>query len=220
MLSPADRRALLAPGLVRRCLRAGVLPALVFFAVTVAILSLAGFTLVEILRDPAQITGESSLLGFESNVGNFLWIAAAAICLFRHASYDLPPDRVRRLLALCGWFSLWLGIDDFFMIHDRYVAEGLIIPLDALFVVYLLVRHRDTILRVDGFAFVLAGAFLGMSVAVDAVQEILPISYGVSQLLEEGFKFLGAATWLYFCCRLAAFRPGQAGDEGAAGLTR
>ena len=52
----------------------------------------------------------------------------------------------------------------------------------------------------------MAGGMLFLSVVVDAVQEILPISYGASQAFEEGFKFLGAAAWAYFCFRCAAWR--------------
>ena len=66
---------------------------------------------------------------------------------------------------------------------------------------------------IDGTAFLMAGGFLAMSVIVDAVQEILPISYGFSQALEEGFKFCGAAAWLYFCFRVAAHRQEDLENE-------
>lgn len=207
MFGSDDLKTILTRDRVRACLVYACAPALAFFAVSVVILSLSGFTLVEILRDPAQITKQSSFLGFVSTIGTWLWVAAASICFFRIATYDAPAkDRYRRLLVLCAWFSLWLGFDDFFLIHDRYVTEGILFPLYAIFVITLLVRHRAMILRIDGFAFVMAGGMLAMSVMVDAVQEILPMPYGYSQLLEEGFKFIGAAAWLYFCVRLAAVR--------------
>ncbi|MRU16667.1 hypothetical protein FDP25_14595 [Roseovarius sp. A21] len=122
------------------------------------------------------------------------------------------PDH-RNLVKLAGHFSLVLAVDDFFLIHDRYIAEGIIIPLYAIFVIYLLVRHRGTILSVDGFAFFLAGGLLFMSVLVDAVQELMPVSYGLSQTFEEGFKFMDGAAWLYFCTRMAAYRLQVAPDH-------
>jgi hypothetical protein len=194
-------------GRMRRCLLYCILPALAFYAVSLIVMSLAGFTVLEILRDTAQLTKLSSFLGFLSSIGAWLWVSAATLCFFALATHAGPPDdRHRRLLKLTGWFGAVLAVDDFFLIHDRYIAEGLLIPLYAAFVIYLVVKFRDVITEVDGVAFLTAGGMLFMSVAVDAVQEILPISYSATQILEEGFKFLGGAGWLYFCFRLAAWR--------------
>lgn len=207
MLSSAFMQRVLVREDIRRWLLLCALPALVFFVGTVVVQSAAGFSLVEILRDPAQTAKHSSFLGFVSSIGTWFWVAAASICMFRVTTFEQPdPGRHRKLLVLSGWFSFWLAIDDFFLVHDRYIAEGFLIPLYAIFVITLLVRHRGTILGIDGFAFMVAGAMLAMSVVVDAVQEILPMPYGYSQVLEEGFKFIGAASWLHFCYRIAAYR--------------
>lgn len=201
-------RTLLTSGNIRRFVLYCCGPALIFYLISLAVLSQAGFTLVEILRDPAQQTKQSSFLGFVSNIGSWLWVSAAAICLFRVASYEQAGRSAHKmLLSWSGGFSLFLAIDDFFLIHDRYIAEGILIPLYAIFVGVLLKRYYRTIVEIDGFAFLMAGALLAGSVLVDAAQEILPISYGASQALEEGFKFVGAAAWLYFCFRIAAWRP-------------
>ncbi|QIE45928.1 oxidase [Pseudohalocynthiibacter aestuariivivens] len=183
------------------------IPAVIFYLVSLAAMGLGGFTLVETLRDPAQITKQSSFLGFVSSIGAWLWVAAATVCFFRIAAVtwnDNDPHRM--LLVLCGWFSAFLAVDDFFLIHDRFITEGILIPLYALFVGYLLRKYYTKIKEIDAFAFLMAGGMLAMSVLVDAVQEILPISYGLSQALEEGFKFVGAASWFYFCYRIAAYR--------------
>ncbi|MCZ4352973.1 hypothetical protein O4H61_10655 [Roseovarius aestuarii] len=195
------------PDHVRRCIYYCILPALAFYAVSVIVMSLAGFTVLEILRDTAQLTKHNSFLGFVSSIGSWLWVSAATLCFFGMATYDgRPEDTHRRLLKLTGWFGAVLAVDDFFLIHDRYIAEGILVPLYAAFVIYLVVKFRDTIAEVDALAFLTAGGMLFMSVAVDAVQEILPVSYAATQILEEGFKFLGGAGWLYFCFRLAAWQ--------------
>ncbi len=187
-------------------------PALLFYVLSLVVMTQAGFTLVEILRDPAQQTKQSSFLGFISNIGTWLWLSAGVICFFKVATYESPERPPHRtLLVLAGWFSMFLAVDDFFLIHDRYITEGILIPLYAIFVGYLLKRFYRIIVDIDGFAFMMAGTFLAMSVAVDAVQEILPMSYGVTQALEEGFKFTGAAAWLYFCFSIAAYR--ETGNE-------
>ncbi|MEQ8877149.1 MAG: hypothetical protein RIC49_12135 [Phycisphaerales bacterium] len=185
------------------------IPALLFYVVSLIVLTQSGFSLIEILRDTAQTTGQSSFLGFLSNIGVWFWVSAGAICLARALSFERGgDDRLRRLLILVGGFSLVLAADDFFLIHDRYIAEGIVVPLYAIFLWRLLSKHRQAIFAVGGFAFLAAGSMLAMSVAIDAVQEVIGIPYSVNQVIEEGFKFLGAATWLYFCYEAAAYREG------------
>ena len=211
-------RAILVRDNIRAIMLYCCLPALVFFLISMAIMTASGFTILEVLRDPAQQTEQSPFLGFLSDIGSWLWISAAAICFARALSHEVAGQNTHKLLLkMVAWFSLVLAIDDFFMIHDEYIAEGLLIPLYAIFVIYLLVRFHRLIIQIDGAAFVLAGAFLASSVVVDAVQEVIPVPYPLSQMLEEGFKFLGAAAWVYFCYRLAAHREDGAGRAQGAG---
>lgn len=190
-----------------RVARACLLPALAFYVIALSIMSASGFNMIEILRDPAQQTGQSSFLGAVSTIGTWLWLAAAVFCFFRIATGAAPLEHDhRRLLKLAGGFSLFLAIDDFFLIHDRYITEGILIPAYALFLAYLIKRYWAMMREIDGLAFLAAGTMLFLSVLVDAVQEILPIPYGASQALEEGFKFLGAAAWAFTCYRFAAWK--------------
>lgn len=39
---------------------------------------------------------------------------------------------------------------------------------------------------------------LGLSVVIDQLQDLIPVPYARLQLVEEGAKFLGIATWLAF----------------------
>ena len=61
------------------------MPAMLFCAVSLEVMTSAGFSLKDIPRDPAQQTGQSSFLGFLSNVGVWLWVCSASICLFSAA---------------------------------------------------------------------------------------------------------------------------------------
>ncbi len=203
----SNMRAAFSAEAVSRVGRYCLLPALGFYVVAVGVMSAGGFSLVEILRDPAQQTQTSSFLGFVSSIGTWLWLSAAVFCFFRVATWvDMQTAPHKTLMKLAGGFSLFLAVDDFFLIHDRYITEGILIPAYALFLAYLIKRFWALIAEIDGAAFLTAGAMLFLSVLVDAVQEILPIPYGASQALEEGFKFLGAAAWAYFCFRVAAWR--------------
>jgi len=191
----------------RRCALLCCAPAVLFYAISLELMTLSGFTLVESLRDLAQQTGQSSFLGFLSSIGTWLWVAAAALCLFgwRLNRENEMRDGPEGLLLGLGIFSLVLAVDDFFLIHDRYIAEGILLPLYALFTLWLARRHWPLIGAIDRPSFLITGALLALSVAVDALQEVLPVPYGWSQIAEEGFKFVGAAAWLYFCAQVAAF---------------
>lgn len=203
-------RAALSPTLARRFATVVLLPALAFYCLSLLLLSLAGFTTLEVLRDPAQQTDTSSLLGFLSSIGSWLWVAAATICFFRLAHPGPAPDPgYRGLVKSLGIFSLVLALDDFFLIHDRFIAEGLVFPLYAIFIIWLLMRNHARIARIDGLSFLLAGGFLAMSILVDALQDLMPLYYLSTQVVEEGFKFLGGAAWLYFCNRVAATPPDE-----------
>lgn len=182
------------------------MPALVFYWVSLLVLQISGFQIIEILRDPAQQSGQSSFSGFLSNVGVGLWLSSAAICFFSITVHKSGLySKHRELLFFIGMFSLVLAIDDFFMIHDRYVDQNICYFIYAIIAGTLLIGHFNRIMEIDGFVFFLAGLLLALSVLTDLLQDYLPLSYAHTQVFEEGFKFMGAATWLYFSCRTGAF---------------
>ncbi|WP_293961992.1 hypothetical protein [Sneathiella sp.] len=192
-----------------RCVVFACIPAGLFYIISVLVMKTAGFDLIQILRDPAQQTETSSFLGFLSNIGNWVWVSSAAICLFSAINVGSPGTARRRELALMvGVLSLALGIDDFFLIHDRFIHEYILYGAYAVLALALMARHYRQIVEIDGFSFLLAGGFLALSIFTDLIQESIPVRYGISQLAEEGFKFLGATTWLYFSVRMGlSFQP-------------
>ncbi len=182
------------------------IPALLFYSLSLLGLSSSGFEIIEILRDPAQQSGQSSFLGFLSNVGVWLWVSSAAICFFSTLTYkSVANGRHKELLFLVGMLSMILAIDDFFMIHDRYVNQNICYLTYAVIAGSLLVRHYKEIIEIDGFSFLLAGLLLALSILTDLIQGYIPLRYAYTQVLEEGFKFVGAATWLYFSYCIASF---------------
>lgn len=180
---------------------------MIFYAVSVLVLDSVGFTLREILRDPAQQLDFSSFLGFVSNIGVWLWVSSVALCC-----YSLATCRPRsasgstELVILLGLFSLLLAVDDFFLLHERYVYQKGIFLFYAIFALTLLVRHHRKIIEIDGFSFLLAGILLALSVLVDIDQRKIPLDYAHVQLIEEGCKFVGAAIWLFFCGQVVLHR--------------
>lgn len=192
------------------------IPALLFYAVSLEVLTSAGFSLKDILRDPAQQTGQSSFLGFLSNVGVWLWVCSASICLFSAgAGGFVAEQQQKQLLILIGALSLLLAVDDFFLLHDRYLPQKAVFLFYIVFSIVLLVRYFKKIMEIEGFAFLAAGGLLALSIYVDLNQRRIPFDYASVQTIEEGFKFVGAASWLYFCYRLASFRFRRSGLDSA-----
>ena len=196
------------PSKIGRLALYALVPSALFYVVAILVLQNSGFSVMEILRDPAQQSGDSSFIGFVSNIGIWLWVSSASICLFHAlaATTIAGSIRYRELLALLGALSLLLAIDDFFMIHDRYVDQRVMFLAYAVLAGALLLRHYPSVLRVDGFAFLCAVGMLAASVFIDLAQAAIPLERSHSQMVEEGFKFCGAAAWLYFNCRLVLDR--------------
>lgn len=191
--------------IILQCFYKAIIPSLSFFILAFLILFTSGFGIMEILRDPAQQSGASSFLGFLSNIGVWLWVSSASICFFSilfNASFFNKSHR--ELLLLMGLFTLLLGIDDFFMIHDRYVNQKICYLTYAVLALLIIVRHQRLIFKKEGFSFLLAGFFLALSIGTDLIQSRIPFSYQYVQIVEECFKFLGAATWLYYNCGLGS----------------
>jgi hypothetical protein len=91
-------------------------------------------------------------------------------------------------------FSLLLAVDDFFMLHDRYINQLICYALYAVVTGLILIRHFKAVMASQGTAFLLATTFLGLSIVSDLVKFRLPFSYEHAEVMEEGFKFIGAAT--------------------------
>lgn len=181
-------------------LRYAVMPAVVFYAVSLLILHRSGFSVVEVLRDPAQMSGKSSFLGFISIMGVWLWVASATVCFFC-SFHSRSKGRGKEFLLLVGLFSTLLAVDDYFLIHDRYVHEKICYLTYAGIAGTILIRHFERILEPEGFPFVIAGFLLALSIATDSTQFRNPLPYTAVQVLEEGFKFMGISVWLFLCSK-------------------
>ena len=157
-------------------------------------------------RDPAALEGYHPLkTGILSNVGVLLWCATAAICLFSsRVAFNNGASVDGRFLAGSAILTSYLLFDDFFMFHETLAREffgieenGAHLITVSLSVIYGLVFLR-TILRTEYLIFGLALTFLAASLGIDALLSLHEQWGEWSFLLEDGLKFLGIVTWLYY----------------------
>lgn len=190
---------------LRRVLLLALLPALVVYVLALVLSGAAGIRTQLVIRDLAQTCDTALGVGFLSNLGYLLWMAAAAIALFTALSGVVPlRGRVQQLLLCGGGFSLLLCLDDMFLLHDRYIGSTFLYSLYAVFALLILFRFRRQVQALGGGSFLLAVVLLGSSVVIDQLQDLIPVPYARLQLVEEGAKFLGIATWLAFWSQAAA----------------
>jgi len=108
------------------CIIIAIIPALIFYSLSLFGFRSLGYSIMQIIRDPAQQSGASSFLGFLSNIGIWLWVSSAAICFFTILTRKTKLNKNHKeLIFLAGILSITLAFDDFFLIHDRYIDQNI-----------------------------------------------------------------------------------------------
>lgn len=160
-----------------------------------------------LLRDPLAVAEEATeccsvFYGLVSNLGVILWIASGTACLFTAIQVCLARQQSNALAFLIagGLFTLWLGMDDLFLVHEDVlptfgVSERVTYSVYAAAgIAYLLVAWRR-ILAARLSLFLSAGGCLGASMGIDAV---VHDEADMRLILEDGLKFIGIVLWAGF----------------------
>ena len=181
------------------------LPSSILYLAILYISNIHNIKLSLVIRDLAQTCGYPIGVGMISNIGILLWGAAASICLFA-ASIESIKRESSKLLLLGGGFSGLLCIDDFFLLHDRYIGPDFLNLTYLAISILILVRFRRILKEIGLFNLIISFLFLGLSIFFDGViQQIFNQSYELTQIIEEWFKFLGIACWLNFWCKASSY---------------
>ena len=182
-----------------------ILPSSILYLAILYFSNIHNIKLSLVIRDLAQTCGYPIGVGMISNIGILLWGAAASICLFTTFSENINRES-SKLLLLGGLFSGLLCIDDFFLLHDRYVGPDFLNLTYLAISTFLLVRFRVILTKIGIFNLVISILFLGLSIFFDGViQKIFNQSYELTQLFEEWFKLVGIACWLNFWCKASSY---------------
>ena len=181
-----------------------ILPSSILYLVILYLSNIHNIKLSLVIRDLAQTCGYPIGVGMISNIGILLWGAAASICLFTTFSENINRES-SKLLLLGAIFSSLLCIDDLFLLHDRYIGPDFLNLTYLAISIFLLVRFRRILKKIGLFNLIISILFLGLSVFFDGViQQIFNQSYELTQLIEEGFKFIGIVCWLNFWCKASS----------------
>lgn len=199
---PAQHLARLRP-LVKPLLLAYA-PAVVLFAI---VFSQPRDMWSVLMADPAARYDLPFYSGLVSHVGVLLWVLSGSTAVFSaYAGRRLgrDPQRLRMLMHM-GLFSLLLGLDDIFLLHEAAlpsvgVPEVAVFGCYGLVLLTLLVVHRRTILDSVVGPLALAGASFFLSVVLDEGPEMgLPLLWRIGHTpLEDVFKLLGIVGWSFY----------------------
>lgn len=148
-----------------------------------------------LFEEPAGTAHLPAYAGLFSYLGAALWIGPGSIAVF--------VGRFNPALAQLGWFSIYLGLDDLLMIHDRWLprlipsylveAQPFLFLVYALVLAHLLHANRPLFAAKEASLLVLALTLLGGSALLDALAEWGIFSAPV--ILEDGLKFVGLVPW-------------------------
>lgn len=188
---------------------AGLLAAIAMMIGALWGLSVATGTPMALLtRDPAATTGAKFYIGVLSNVGALIWCATATTCLLGWAALRKTRQHreVAGFLRGAGVLVMFLGLDDFFMLHEVVyprlgLEEGAVVALYGAGLLGLVVRYRLVILGSELLLLLIGAALFVVSVLVDG---FVPDSTA----FEDIPKASAILFWLCYFWRLSLDRMG------------
>jgi uncharacterized membrane protein len=182
------------------------------------------FTYGELFNDPADVVGFHPFIGMISMLGLFGWAAAAGVSFLTYAVIRQDGSvQLQRFFLCAGIFTLFLMLDDAFMLHELVLPKGLGIRERYIKMAYLatagtfgvvfvrqLLGHGPVILAAVGLFF--AGSFVFDSPAVLNALGLFETSF-VLYVVEDGFKFTGILLWLTWLFRAGLQTIGSGSDR-------
>jgi len=182
-----------------------IVPSIVVYFLTIGFSYFYKINPILVVRDLAQTCGYPIGVGMISNIGILLWASSGAITLFVSIS-KLAEREIAKLLLMGGIFSAILCVDDFFLLHDRYVGPDFLNITYLSMTILMLIKFWKVLLKIGLLPIIISLLFLSSSVFFDSIlQKLLSENYELIQLYEEFFKFLGIACWLNFWCNASVY---------------
>lgn len=183
---------------------------------------------MELLSDPAELTGAPWYLGALSSITLLVWAAGAALHLVAGTALRGRTGRLGAALLCLGAITVVLALDDLLLLHEIFFPWVLGTPEVVTFALYavgiggvVMVARRELMAQPEVGVLALALVALGASVVLDVVGPDLTLR----RVVEEGLKLLGALAWALFPAQVlvrsvagaSAVGPSPRGTRGRDG---
>lgn len=172
-----------------------------------------GIPYENLVRDPNAIAGMPKYIGFISQFGVFLWFASVGICFMGYFLIrGIQSVNIKsKYLLYFGIFSLMLGLDDAYMLHEELAHRGLyeemFFGVYAVMLLVFILKFLKLFFQTHFILLILSGFCLASSIAVDKYDHTL-------FLLDDSFKVSGIVFWFaYFFRTVYTFCKGVINTE-------
>jgi hypothetical protein len=159
-----------------------------------------GIPYENLVRDPNAIAGMPKYIGFISQFGVFLWFASVGICFMGYFLIKgIESVNIKsKYLLYFGIFSLMLGLDDAYMLHEELAHRGLyeemFFGVYAVMLLVFILKFLKLFFQTNFILLILSGFCLASSIAVDKYDHTL-------FLLDDSFKVSGIVFWFVYFFR-------------------
>lgn len=153
-----------------------------------------------LVRDPNAIANLPKYIGFISQFGIFLWFASVGICFMGYFLIrGIESVNIKsKYLLYFGIFSLMLGLDDAYMLHEELAHRGLyeemFFGVYAVMLLVFILKFLKLFFQTHFILLILSGFCLASSIAVDKYDHTL-------FLLDDSFKVSGIVFWFVYFFR-------------------
>ena len=171
----------------------------IIYSFFLLIFTIQGVPTLLIIRDLAQTCNQTLGVGFISNLGIIIWIGISSILIFIIKVGVSKKSQYNNLIKTGCIFSCFLALDDFFLIHDKYVIQELIFLSYFILIFYIIKKFFTQIKELAPNLFLTSLVLFGLSIIIDIVlQDLFPSFLIITQIIEEGCKFMGIFCWASF----------------------
>lgn len=169
----------------------------------VSICYFTGNSIGTFTKDPMALTDLPFYSGSFSQLGNMFWFIAAGISFF---TFFISKGKYKKFLLFSAIFSLLLGMDDLFLIHDGLLPaiglnENVMYFIYGIFTICYFSAFHKNILKTPFIILLMAFGFLGLSV----ISDLFKISGVNPFLFEDGFKMMGIISWMVYHFKVSKY---------------
>jgi len=189
--------------MIKRQLSMTLIPAALVLLVIGIVSAINDVSMLSVTRDITAIADIHPLTGILSTLSILLWCVAASITLF--AAFILRhygQSKSYRFLLTSSLLTTYMMFDDALLFHEALapqylgIDEKIVLLTLGLAALTYLVTFRKTILKTNYIVLGFAYGFLALSVLTDGILDPWFWSLGHWEyLIEDGFKWLGIASW-------------------------